>query len=164
MEARVEHVSRALICDKFGSKVSWWRHKMETFSALLAFCAGNSQVNGKFPAQRPVTRSFAVFFDLRLNQQLNKQWRRWWFETPSRSLWRHCNGKWMKQRQIFWEHRAVRHGKFTYLKTTKADRAPYIADTCLQDRYNNYSGFFIVPLCLPSFVTSCFQLRLRALM
>ena len=42
----------------------WWRHQMETFSALLAFCAGNSPVPGEFPAQRPVTRSFGVFFDL----------------------------------------------------------------------------------------------------
>ena len=46
---------------------------METFSALLAICAGDSPVNGEFPAQRPVTRSFAVFFDLRLNKQLSKQ-------------------------------------------------------------------------------------------
>ena len=37
---------------------------METFSALLAFCAGNSPVTGEFPTQRPVTRSFDVFFDL----------------------------------------------------------------------------------------------------
>ena len=39
---------------------------METFSALLAFCAGNSPVTGEFPAQRPMTQSFGVFFDLRL--------------------------------------------------------------------------------------------------
>ena len=37
---------------------SWWRHQMETFSALLALCAGNSPVTGEFPSQRPVTRSF----------------------------------------------------------------------------------------------------------
>ena len=42
-------------------------------------------------SQRPVTRSFDVFFDLRLNKRLSRQSRRWWFETPSRSLWRHCN-------------------------------------------------------------------------
>ena len=48
---------------------------METFSALVAICVGNSPVNGEFLAQRPVTRSFDVFLDLRLNQQLNKQWR-----------------------------------------------------------------------------------------
>ena len=39
---------------------------METFSALLAICVGNSPVSNDFPAQRPVTRSFDVFFDLRL--------------------------------------------------------------------------------------------------
>ena len=46
---------------------------MEKFSALLAICAGNSPVPGEFPAQRPVTRSFGVFFDLRLNKRLSKQ-------------------------------------------------------------------------------------------
>ena len=40
--------------------LSWWRHQMETISALLAIWAGNSPVNGGFPAQRPVTRSFHV--------------------------------------------------------------------------------------------------------
>ena len=69
----------------------WWRHQMETFSALLAICAGNSTVSGEFPAQRPVTRSFDVFFDLRPNKRLNKQWWGWWFETPLCSLWRHRN-------------------------------------------------------------------------
>ena len=44
------------------------------------------------PSQRPVTRSFDVFYDLRLNKRLRKQARRWWFETSLRSLWRHCNG------------------------------------------------------------------------
>ena len=52
----------------------WWRHQMETFSAL-----------------RPVTRSFNVFFHLRPNERLSKPSWGWWFETPSRSLWRHCN-------------------------------------------------------------------------
>ena len=46
---------------------------METFSALLAICAGNSPVPGEVPAQRPVTRSFDVFFDLRPNEGLSKQ-------------------------------------------------------------------------------------------
>ena len=32
-----------------------------------------SPVTGEFPAQRPVTRSFGVFFDLRLNKRLSKQ-------------------------------------------------------------------------------------------
>ena len=51
----------------------------------------NSPVTDEFQSHRPVTRSFDVFFDLRLNKQLSKQTRRLWFETPSLSLWRHCN-------------------------------------------------------------------------
>ena len=70
---------------------TWWRHQMETFSALLAICAVNSPVPGEFPAQRPVTRSFDVFFNLRQNKQLSKQSWGWWFETSSCPLWRHCN-------------------------------------------------------------------------
>ena len=46
----------------------WWRHEMETISALLVVCAGNSPVTGEFPSQRPVTRSFEVFFGLRLEK------------------------------------------------------------------------------------------------
>ena len=71
----------------------WWRHQMETFSALLAFCARNSPVTGEFHALRPVTRSFDVFFHLRLNKRLRKQSRGWWSETPSCPLWRQCNAK-----------------------------------------------------------------------
>ena len=61
------------------------------FSTLLALCAGNSSVTGEFLAQRPMTRSFDVFFDLPLNKRLSKRWWGWSFETPSRSLWRHRN-------------------------------------------------------------------------
>ena len=48
---------------------------------------------GEFPTQRPVTRSFDVSFDLRLNKWLSKQPWGWWFETPLWSLWRQCNEK-----------------------------------------------------------------------
>ena len=68
--------------------VTWWRHQMET---LLALCEGNSPVTGEFPSQRPVARSFGVFFDLRLNTRLSKPSRCRRFETPSRSLWRQSN-------------------------------------------------------------------------
>ena len=56
---------------------------METFSALLVICAGNSPV--------PVTRNFDICVDLRLNKRLSKQSWGWWFETLSRPLWRHSN-------------------------------------------------------------------------
>ena len=80
--------------------LTWWRHQMETFSALLAICAGNSPVPGEFPAQRPVTRSFDIFFDLRLNKRLSKQSWGWWFETLLRPLWRRCNDYWPFVREI----------------------------------------------------------------
>ena len=69
-----------------------WRHRLETFSALLALCAGNSPATDEFPTQRPVTRSF-VFFDLNLNKRLNKQSKPRRFETPLRPSWRHCKKK-----------------------------------------------------------------------
>ena len=68
---------------------SWWRHQMEIFSTLLALCVGTSPATGEFPAQWPATRSFDVFFDVCLNKRLSKQYWGWWFETQSRSLWRH---------------------------------------------------------------------------
>ena len=87
---------------------SWWRHQMETYSALLAICAGNSPATGEFPAQRPVTRSFDVFFVLRLFKRLNKQSRGWWFEKPSRPLWRHSTVmQWPKWQFNIWETEAT---------------------------------------------------------
>ena len=80
----------------------WSKHK--EFVVMMTSSNGNSfRVTGplcgeftgpgEFPTQRPVTRSFDVFFDLRLNKRLSKQPWCWWFETPSWSLWRHCNGE-----------------------------------------------------------------------
>ena len=88
------------------TNIPWWRHQMETFSALLALCAGNSPVNGEFPAQRPVTRSFDVFFYLRLNKPLGQQSWGWWFETPSRPLWRHLLHQTQHDMMMSW------HGNF----------------------------------------------------
>ena len=78
------------IANPIGMCSSWWRHHMETFSALLTLCAGNSPIAGEFPSRRPVTRSFDFFY-LGLNKRLSKHSRCWWFETPSRSLWHRCN-------------------------------------------------------------------------
>ena len=54
---------------------------------------------GEFPTQKPVTRSFDVFFDLRLNKRLSKQPWGWWFETTSWSLWRHRNAN----NELYWD-------------------------------------------------------------
>ena len=53
---------------------------------------GESRATGELPSQRPVTRGFDVFFEQRLSKRLSKQSRSRWFETPSRSLLRLCNG------------------------------------------------------------------------
>ena len=58
---------------------------------VIGHLCGNSPVPGYFPTQRPVMRSFDVFFDLRLNKRLSKQSWGWWFETPASLLWRHWN-------------------------------------------------------------------------
>ena len=64
------------------------------FRVTGPLCAGNELATGEFPSQRPVARGFDVFFDLRLNKRLRKYTKRQWFETPSRSLWRHYNADW----------------------------------------------------------------------
>ena len=66
-----------------------WKHFLVTGPLCGEFTGP-----GEFPTQRPVTRSFDVFFDLRLNKRLSKQPWGWWFETLSWSLWRQCNEKW----------------------------------------------------------------------
>ena len=60
-----------------------WKH----FPCYWSFARGIY----RSPVQRPVTRSFDAFLDLRRNTRLSKQWRGWWFETPSRLSRRHCN-------------------------------------------------------------------------
>ena len=65
-----------------------WKH----FPRYWPFVRGIHQSPVNFPAQRSVTRSFDVFFDLRLYKRLSKQSWGWWFETLSCPLWRHCNG------------------------------------------------------------------------
>ena len=56
----------------------------------VCVCVGGGGGGGIHRSQRAVTQSFDVFFDA-LNKRLSKQSRCRWFETPWRSLWRHCN-------------------------------------------------------------------------
>ena len=71
---------------------TWWRHEMETFSALLALCEGNPPVTGGFPSQRPITQRFDFsLICARTNGWANNRDDWMWLETPSRSLCRHCN-------------------------------------------------------------------------
>ena len=71
--------------------VSWWRHQMETFSASLALCAGNSPVPVNSPHKGQWRGALTFFMICALNKRLSKKSQGWWFETLTRSLWRHCN-------------------------------------------------------------------------
>ena len=74
---------------KFHDDVIKWKHCPRNWP----FVREIHRSPGEFPAKRPVTRSFDVFFDLRLSKRLSKQPWGWWFETPAWSLWRHRNFK-----------------------------------------------------------------------
>ena len=97
---------------------------------------GESPVTGGFPSQRPLTQSFGVFFDLRLNKRLSKQSRRRWFETPSRSLslWRHCNGA--ENVPMPWHH----HGVWDVYRAMPHMLAKLIIFGCIQLGLYSLSG------------------------
>ena len=83
-------ISHPWLCCRAGVKAMMTSSNGNIFRVTGPLC-GEFTGPGEFPAQRPVTRSFDVFFDLRLNKRLSKQPWGWWFETPSWSLWCHCN-------------------------------------------------------------------------
>ena len=68
---------------------TWWRHQMETFSAYWPVV---QEITGHRWIPRTKASDADHWYFLRLNKQLSKQSRCRWFEMPSRSLWRHCNG------------------------------------------------------------------------
>ena len=70
----LDHISRIDRYLTTTNNNTWWSHQMETLSALLALCAGNSPITVEFSGQRLVTRSLVFFFfDLCLNKRLSKQ-------------------------------------------------------------------------------------------
>ena len=100
---------------------TWWRHRMKASPALLALSEGNPPVAGALSWRWPLTPSFDVFFDLYPDKRLSKQSRCRWFETPSRSLWFHCNDMmllWHNERYRFPETKTMsskRQNNYHYL-------------------------------------------------
>ena len=76
----ISHASYIPDIIRYHDDVIKWKH----FPRYWSFVRGNTPITGEFPSQRPVPRSFGVFFDLRLNLRLGKQSWGWWFETLSR--------------------------------------------------------------------------------
>ena len=84
-----------------------WRKRHGTHDDVIEWKHfPRSAVTGEFPAQRPVTRSFDVFFDLRLNKPLSKESWGWWFETLWCPSWRHFNGN---ENTFFLNHGIIRY-------------------------------------------------------
>ena len=78
-----------LLIGKTNRDIMWWQR--------LAFVRGILQWRVDSHHKGPVTWSFDVFFDVRLNRRLDKQSKCLWFETPSPHFWRHYNVFNMKQ-------------------------------------------------------------------
>ena len=87
------------------SQSTWWPSdvmKWKHFPRYWPFVRGihRSPVDSPHKGQ---WRGALMFFDLRLNIRMSKQCWGWWFETPSRPLWRHCNDKWTQgQTRVLW--------------------------------------------------------------
>ena len=131
---------------------SWWRHQMETFSALLDFGGGNPPITRGLPSQGPVAWSSDVLFDLHLNKRFSKRPRRWWFETPSHSLWRHYNGA------ILSYHITIEYARYCRKARTKAEPGTdfeLIADIFDLNEKKNYGMWHTwASKCLKSLATS----------
>ena len=106
------------------------------FRVTVPLC-GYSPLTGENPSQRPVTRGFDVVFDMRLYKRLSKQSKRWWFETPSRSLLRHCND-WYVKYAVSWIIQAHREASLKFLlkhlhechSGTNASWIPFMIKRC----------------------------------
>ena len=79
---RLQHQKSQLTHDD----VIKWKH----FPLYCPFVKGIHRSPVDSPP-RPEAWSFDFLYDPHLNQRLIKQSRRRWLETPSYSLWRHCN-------------------------------------------------------------------------
>ena len=105
---------------------------------------------GEFPAQRPVTRSFDVFFDLRLNNRLSKQPWGWWFETPPWWLWRHCNDRETLHVHAFDCYLQRGYPSLSKWQTIVSAQHNYVVDTTFDTKQSIWSLHLITPLPLQS--------------
>ena len=155
-ETQINHQSQGI-----SKHNTWWRHQMETFSVLLAIWAGNSPVPGELNAQRPVTRSFDVFFDLRLNKWLTEQSWGWWFEMLSRPLWRHCNDGWISANEpvCLYQSTLIIQPNNESMSGTSINYASLLAVDpeikFLRCKHYKYLLFFVLIFQLPFCKSSC---------
>ena len=123
---------------------AWWRHQMEAFFRVTG------PLFGEFTAQRPVGRSFDVFFDLLLNKRLSKQFWGWWFETLSSPLWRHCNGfLCTRSMRVFSSKKIHRLPLYHHIDrgTSKLTLSVHVSDVSWQT-YTSLSVLVVLDPCL----------------
>ena len=96
-----------------------------TFRVTGPLLRGESTGHRWIPTQRPVTRSLDIFFYLRLNKQLSNQSWGWWFETSSRSTWRHCNESGKS------EGDKIKTAKMTVYDLSWHRQIPFYKNSCL---------------------------------
>ena len=89
--ARNSHHLVEVHCSHYGNQRNVMTSSNGSISCVTGPLCGEFTGQGEFPSQRPVTRSFDVFFDQRLSKRLNNSCTHRWFETPSWLLWLHCN-------------------------------------------------------------------------
>ena len=93
---KIEHsitVGCRLISQILGMSYAWWRQFFGYIFRVTGPLWRESNSHLWIPSQWLLKWSFDVFYDMRQNKRRSKQWRRRWFETPSHSVWRQCNGK-----------------------------------------------------------------------
>ena len=86
MEIHIKYVGE--ISEVFACQIMMTSPNGNIFRVTGPLCG---EFTSEVPAQRPVMRSFGVFFDLRLIKRLSKHSRGWWFDRLLRPLWRHYN-------------------------------------------------------------------------
>ena len=113
---------------RFHKSYSWFLDMMTSSNGnifrVTGYLCGEFTGPSEFPAQRTVTRSLDVFFDLHPNKWLSKQWWGWWFETQSCPLWRHRNEFWIFVIQLYQLTMLTGNSHKTILTTTRSHVEP----------------------------------------
>ena len=111
---RLQSINWNEIGDIYGTPSKSWMCLQPNIPVVMMTSPhGNIRVTGGFRSQRPVTRTFVVFFDLRLDKWLSKQSRLRWFQTRLRSLWCHYDVMTRDQQQAQSILDEVKHVSFT---------------------------------------------------
>ena len=128
---------------------------------VSALCAGNSPVTGEFPSQRPVTWSFDVFFDLRLNKRLIKH------SKDASDLRRHCPHYDVTvmlihthNMRLHWKPRIIMMPTLLSLVATRGCHNDYIqCHEWLRDWHRDNSWAFSVQVCFSYEKCSCIEAK-----